>query len=243
MPSATTILPNYLLTPVVTKLVAWKWFFTMFDGFCHSQYLGKERLFQGITREIRKMFSLLFQSKFCVSDGSSETFIRGDNYPTQFEKESNPVALTLHKHYQNTRNLASHTLFYFEKIAIGKRQLQNKRIVEISGGLWWVVQKAECTTASQAQSLVIFQTADKVTKNFRCEKQFWPFFHRKTHHSRNRIVATKISLPRTDRKGDTSTRRYRKHDAQYADNGPSTEMRRAVSKSKCPRGSCSESDI
>ena len=52
---------------------------------------------------------------------------------------------------------------------------------------------AKCTTASQPQSLAIFWIAGEIARNFRSEKQIWPFFIAKC------IATATVSLPQRNR--------------------------------------------
>ena len=51
----------------------------------------------------------------------------------------------------------------------------------------------KCTTASQPQSLAIFLIADEIARNFRSERQIWPFFIAKC------IATATASLPQRNR--------------------------------------------
>ena len=51
----------------------------------------------------------------------------------------------------------------------------------------------KCTMASQPQSLAIFGLAGKIARNFRSEKQIWPFFIAK------RIATATLSVPQRNR--------------------------------------------
>ena len=67
----------------------------------------------------------------------------------------------------------------------------------------WIVQiyshnshkicSSKCTTASQPQSLAIFWIAGEIARNFRSEKQIWPFFIAKC------IATATVSLPQRNR--------------------------------------------
>ena len=54
-------------------------------------------------------------------------------------------------------------------------------------------KEPKCTTASQPQSLAIFGIADEIARNFRNEKQIWPFFIAKC------IATATVSLPQRNR--------------------------------------------
>ena len=50
------VVPTLVITlwhEIITKIIPWKLFFVIFEGFSTLQISRKERLFQGITREIR----------------------------------------------------------------------------------------------------------------------------------------------------------------------------------------------
>ena len=64
-------------------------------------------------------------------------------------------------------------------------------------GTFWGLSKpvcaAKCTTASQPQSLAIFWIAGEIARNFRSDKQIWPFFIAKC------IATATVSLPQRNR--------------------------------------------